>query len=133
MKTESLVGPANIREQVRGKLADMKRNNLTRKQKELIDILEVKLVRGLKLLSERYFGINREQILELSDDEINALVDIVYGRAKKPGTFIKILCLGITLEDVPTVWFTDATRKLKKMRNNNFNPAETTRALIGRY
>ena len=139
MKTESLVGPANIREQTLGKLAYMRWDNLTEKQKMKIANLERTLFHCFDSLVWKYFGIDHRQTLELSDDEINVLFNLIYRRAKKTSVLMKILGYGIPvvgwfliLDTSMTIPFVNSTRELEKMLGNTLNPAKIIRTYITR-
>lgn len=135
MITEVLVKPATIQEQLLGKISDMRQNNLTAKQKEKIAFHERRLISGFKKFSWHYFGVNKEQIQELSDQEIEALFLLVSERARKTAVYMRILGISIPLigwmailvesESIP---FANSTRKLKQAFGNNFNPTRILRA-----
>ena len=137
MTSESLVKPANIQEQLLGKISDMRQKNLTAKQKEEIKYLERRLVSGFKTFSWNYFGVNKEQIQELSDHEIEALFLLVAEKAGKTAIYMRILGFGIPiigwtiiLTESETIRFSNSVRKLKQMVRNGFNPTQIIRSRL---
>lgn len=135
MTTEALIKPATIQEQLLGKISEMRQKNLTAKQKEEIEFHERRLIRGFKTFSWLYFGVNREQILELSDQEIEALFLLVSKRARKTAVYVRILGISIPifgwiiiLGTSESISFTNSTRKLKQKFGNSFNPVRIIRA-----
>lgn len=121
MTTEALIKPANIQEQLLGKISEM-RQNLTAKQKQNIKEYTEMRGRSFEILAWRYFGISAVQIEELSDQELEALWLMVFERAQKVSVYMKILGYGIPvigwifiLYNSHTICFTDATRKLRSI------------------
>lgn len=135
MTTEALIRPANIQEQLLGKISDMRQKNLTAKQKEEIEFHERRLIGGFKKFSWHYFGVNKEQIQELSDQEIEALFLLVSERARKTAVYMRILGISIPiigwmaiLGESESIPFANSTRKLKQAFGNSFNPVRIIRA-----
>ena len=138
MTTEALVRPSNIQEQLLGKIRDMRQNNLTAKQKKDIDMYEKQLVNGFRIFSWKYFGVSQEQILELTDEEIEALFSLVYSRARKTSIYMTVIgvCIpifgwAIILPESESISFTSSVRKLNKMLGNGFSTAKTIRTRLG--
>ncbi|MDP3792273.1 MAG: hypothetical protein Q8Q89_00945 [bacterium] len=134
MTTEALVKPANIQEQLLGKISEMRQNNLTAKQKQDIKGCTNTARTGFKKLTWRYFGISETQIQEFSDQEVEALFILVFERAQKASIYMKILGYGIPLigwliilNESESIALTNSTRKLKSMLRNSFNPAKLMR------
>lgn len=135
MTTETLVKPANAKEQLLGKISEMRQKNQTAKQKEEIEFHERRLIDGFKKFSWRYFGVNKEQIQELSDQEIEALFLLVSELARKTAVYMRILGISIPLvgwiailQESETIQFANSMRKLKKTFGNSFNPVRIIRA-----
>lgn len=132
--TEALIKPANIQEQLLSKISEMRRNNLTAKQKQDLKAFAEKTTRSFKILTWRYFGISESQVQELSDQELEALFLIVHERAKKTAVYMKILGYGIPIigwiiifPGSDTICLTNSTRKLRSMLRDSFNPAKILR------
>lgn len=137
MTTEALVKPTTIQEQVLGKIDEMRQRNLTAKQKEKIDYLERRLISGFKYFAWHYFGVNEEQIHELSDQEIEALFLLVSERTRKRAIWVGALGIGIPffgwsmiLPDAESLIFTRSINKLKQMLGNGFNSAQIVRSRL---
>lgn len=136
-QTSLLVKPANIEEQLLGKIGEMRQKNLTAKQKNKIERLERGLASGFLTLSWNYFGVDGEQIQELSDPEIKALFLLVAERARKTAIFARIFGFGIPifgwifiLSESQTIRLSNSVRKLKQMIGNGFNPTQIIRSRI---
>lgn len=134
MTTEALIKPANIQEQMLGKIGEMRQNNLTARQKQDIGKFQYIARSSFKKLTWRYFGISETQTQELSDQELEALFLIVSERAQKSSVYMKILGYGIPLigwliilDESDTIHLTNSTRKLRSMLRNTFNPAKLIR------
>ncbi len=135
MTTENLIKPANIQEQLLGKISEMRQKNLTAKQKEEIELHGGRLVRSFKIFSWRYFGIDKEQIKKLSKQEIEALFLLVSKRVSKTaicmitlGCLIPIIGWIIILPESQAITHAHSLRKLKKMLGNGFNPTQIIRS-----
>ena len=134
MTTEALVKPANIQEQLLGKISEMRQSNLTGKQKQDIRRFTDIARTSFRSLTWRYFGIGEAQIQEFSDQEVEALFMLVFERAQKASVYMKILGYGIPifgwtviLCDSETIALTNSTRKLKYILRNSFNPVKLMR------
>jgi hypothetical protein len=131
MTTEILVKPANIQEQLLGKISEIRQKNLTAKQKEEIEDLKRRLMSGFLRFSWNYFGLFKEEIQKLSDQEIEALFFLVAERAGKTAIYMRILGFGTPiigwigiLNEPETTRFSNSVRKLKQMVGNGFNPTQ---------
>lgn len=138
MTTEALVKPANIQEQLLGKIGEMRQNNLTAKQKqniqEYIKEYSDDLRKSFERLTWKRFGISESQIQELSDQELGALFLLVYERAKKSSICHKILfystfvwIIAFPCKPPDSVLLTNCTRKLRSILGNGFNPVKLIR------
>ena len=135
MTSEILVKPANIQEQLLGKICGMRHKNLAAGQ--IFDIKNLSRRVGVTFsrLVKQYFGIDKEQILELSDQELEALFIVVCKRASRTALYLKVFfavpvvgwvyCLfEFSDSSSNTLTFTRAIRKLKKIIGSNFNSVE---------
>lgn len=124
MPTEAMIKPANIEEQVLAKINELKQKKLTAKQKNKLEWLGHRLRCSFEWLTLKYYGIDKSQIRELTDPELNALFNIVYNRSRKISVFIRILCFGIPIDDFDTVLLVESNRKLRKILGSSFDPVK---------
>lgn len=135
MKNEPLINPATFQEQLLGKISDIRQKNQTAKKKEEIEYYENQLNWYFQRLSWLYFGINKKQIQELSDQEIEALFPLVSERARKTAVYMQILGISIpiigwialALGVSESIQFANSVRKLKQF-GIGFNPVRIIRA-----
>ncbi|OGM99541.1 MAG: hypothetical protein A3B91_01975 [Candidatus Yanofskybacteria bacterium RIFCSPHIGHO2_02_FULL_41_29] len=122
----ALIRHATVKEEVISKLNLMKQNNLTANQVRRIKYLKGQIWQLFYELTESYFGIDNQQIRELTDQELEALVSIVIKRAQKTSRILKVLCVvtiigSVFINDSDNVLFTKYVRELKKMLGSDFD------------
>ncbi|MBI2676455.1 MAG: hypothetical protein HYX21_00665 [Candidatus Yanofskybacteria bacterium] len=129
------------KEQLLGRVEHMQKNNLTAVQINRIKDLKFKTMYYFKELTERYFGLSREQILQLPDKELEVLFALVYKRARRASVYTKIQLLLIPIfgwiflaftyyegeRSFPAIRFISSLCKIKKIMGHEFNPVEAMR------
>ena len=126
METLALVKPT-VKEQLFVKITEIKQKKLTAAQ--VIEIMEVKrcLTYAFERLVWTYFGLSKEQILELSEQEIEALSLLTLERSKRMFIFLWILqvtvpFIGLEIaSETDTMMFRRNLRKIKKMLGVGLN------------
>ncbi|MBI2063401.1 MAG: hypothetical protein HYT65_00195 [Candidatus Yanofskybacteria bacterium] len=126
-----------VTEQLLVDIGEMRRMNLTAKQKEKIEGIVEKIRLSFYELTMEYFGIDQNQTLRLSDQKLKALFMLISARAQK--TYIYMLALGILipvfgwgliLTNSRTIALVFSVRKLKKILGNSFDPVAIIRNQI---
>ena len=151
--TESLIKPANVQEQLLAKVAKLREENLKAEEEyriknaeamkeELIEtfykIYRKQFIACFGNLSKSYFGVKKEQILGMSDPEIETLFLLVLKQATRTNFRWKIFCWCVPIVGwilAPTIFDSDSkthglvssTRELKKALGDNFNPVKIIR------
>lgn len=143
MDTEELVRPANLEEQVLGKIHQIRINNLTTRQKKDAYLIEKDMVDVFRELVFKHYGIYWDQVLELPDDELRALFDLVHKRAKRIARMIKIplwatpilgwVAIIIADNDSSIFALDNKVRELKRMRGEIFNPTKIIRTYADQF
>lgn len=97
MTTETLVKPANAKEQLLGKISEMRQKNQIAKQKDKIERLEAEFMDIFVVLSHKYFGLSVDEIRTFSVLEKEALYFLVSEQASKEALCLKIFFWGVPL------------------------------------
>ena len=126
METLVLVKPT-AKEQLFVKITEIKRKNLTAAQVNEISEVKKCLTFAFEQLVWAYFGLSKEQILELSEQEIEALYLLTLERSKRMFIFLWILQVTVPLlglavaSETDTMMFRRNLCKIKKMLGVGLN------------
>lgn len=115
-----------VTEQLLVQIADMRRKNLTAKQQDKISNLSLEIRHHFFNLTWKYFGIDYDQVLQLSDQKLKALFTLVSARAHKTSSYMRVLftisILGWLAHSASSTFMLNgSTQKLKKMLGNSFD------------
>lgn len=141
----------NANEQLLTRVEEMKRDRLAVEQEERaienakneLEFIKVEIGYSLRSLVMKYFGLTKDQVLELSDQELETLFDVVFKRARKTAVYMKILgtCIPIfgwlyiypavsRISQSYSVNLTYYLGKIKRILGDKFNQVEVIRSSL---
>jgi len=133
METLALVKPTAY-EQMLSIIENMKRDNLTAVQLEKLAVMKSRIKNCFLNLTLTYFGLSREQVIQLSDQELDALFTLVSERARRELIYLKVLWITVPFLswlltfDLDVVVFTISLSKVKKTLGDKFDVVKLIRS-----